>query len=80
MVHDAGTTPAVVEAYERLIDAGKLKTRLYVMLRGPMSMLEPEFKKGPLINYAQSSSVSPGNQDWRRRRARVARRRAARAL
>ncbi len=52
MVHDAGTTPAVVEAYRRLIDAGKLKTRLYVMLRGPMSMLEPEFKKGPLINYA----------------------------
>jgi predicted amidohydrolase YtcJ len=52
MVHDAGTTPAVVEAYKRLIDAGKLKTRLYVMLRGPMSMLEPEFRKGPLINYA----------------------------
>jgi predicted amidohydrolase YtcJ len=52
MVHDAGTTPAVVEAYRRLIDAGKLKTRLYVMLRGPLSMLEPEFKKGPLINHA----------------------------
>jgi predicted amidohydrolase YtcJ len=52
MVHDAGTTPVVVEAYRRLIDAGKLKTRLYVMLRGSMSMLEPEFRKGPLINYA----------------------------
>jgi hypothetical protein len=52
MVHDAGTTPAVVAAYKRLIDAGRLKTRLYVMLRGPLSMLEPEFKKGPLINYA----------------------------
>lgn len=51
MVHDAGTTPRVVEAYKRLIDAGQLKTRLYVMLRGPMSMLEPEFAKGPLINY-----------------------------
>jgi predicted amidohydrolase YtcJ len=51
MVHDAGTTPEVVEAYKRLIDAGKLKTRLYVMLRGPLSMLEPEFKKGPVINY-----------------------------
>jgi predicted amidohydrolase YtcJ len=51
MVHDAGTTPAVVEAYKRLIDAGKLKTRLYVMLRGPLTMLEPEFKKGPVINY-----------------------------
>jgi predicted amidohydrolase YtcJ len=51
-VHDAGTTPTVVAAYKRLIDAGKLKTRLYVMLRGPMSMLEPEFRRGPLINYA----------------------------
>jgi predicted amidohydrolase YtcJ len=51
MVHDAGTTPRVVDAYKRLIDAGKLKTRLYVMLRGPLSMLEPEFKKGPVINY-----------------------------
>jgi predicted amidohydrolase YtcJ len=50
-IHDAGTTPQVVEAYKRLIDAGKLKTRLYVMLRGPLSMLEPEFKKGPVINY-----------------------------
>ena len=51
-VHDAGTTPATVEAYKRLIDDGRLKTRLYVMLRGPMTMLEPEFNKGPLINYA----------------------------
>jgi predicted amidohydrolase YtcJ len=50
-VHDAGTTPATVAAYKRLIDEGKLKTRLYVMLRGPLSMLEPEFKKGPVINY-----------------------------
>jgi predicted amidohydrolase YtcJ len=51
MIHDAGTTPRTVAAYKRLIDAGRLKTRLYVMLRGPMSMLEPEFKKGPTINY-----------------------------
>ncbi|HUE88468.1 MAG TPA: amidohydrolase [Vicinamibacterales bacterium] len=51
MVHDAGTTPENVTAYQRLIDAGRLKTRLYVMLRGPLSMLELEFKKGPLINY-----------------------------
>jgi predicted amidohydrolase YtcJ len=50
-VHDAGTDPTTVAAYKRLIDAGRLKTRLYVMLRGPLSMLEPEFKKGPVINY-----------------------------
>ncbi len=51
MVHDAGTTPAVVEIYKRLIDQSRLKTRLYVMLRGPMEMLEPELKKGPIVNY-----------------------------
>jgi hypothetical protein len=50
-VHDAGTNPATVAAYRRLIDAGRLKTRLYVMLRGPLSMLEPELRRGPLINY-----------------------------
>lgn len=51
MVHDAGATPEHVAAYKRLIDAGRLKTRLYVMLRGPLAMLEPEFRKGPVINY-----------------------------
>jgi predicted amidohydrolase YtcJ len=52
MVHDAGTTPAIVDIYKRLIDEGRLETRLYVMLRGSLDMLEPEFKKGPLVNYA----------------------------
>ena len=80
MVHDAGTDPATVAAYKRLIDAGRLKTRLYVMLRGPMSMLEPEFRKGPLINYAEPPSVGPRDQDRRRRRAGLARRGPARAV
>jgi hypothetical protein len=51
MVHDAGTDPTTIEAYKRLITEGRLKTRLYVMLRGPLSMLEPELKKGPLVNF-----------------------------
>jgi len=51
-VHDAGTDGQTVEAYSRLIDQGKLKTRLYVMLRGPLSALRPFFDKGPLTNYA----------------------------
>jgi len=51
LVHDAGATPAMVAAYKRLIDAGKLKTRLYVMLAGPLSVLKPELDKGPLLNY-----------------------------
>lgn len=51
MVHDAGANTETVDAYKRLIDAGKLQTRLYVMLRGPMGMLKPHFDKGPLVNY-----------------------------
>ncbi|MCA1563706.1 MAG: amidohydrolase [Acidobacteria bacterium] len=52
MVHDAGTTGAVVEAYKGLIDAGILQTRLYVMLRGSLQTLEPSFRRGPVLNYA----------------------------
>jgi predicted amidohydrolase YtcJ len=51
-VHDAGTDGDTVEAYERLIEQGKLKTRLYVMLRGPLSALTPFFEKGPVTDYA----------------------------
>ena len=51
MVHDAGTDPATVDAYKRLIDTGTLKTRLYVMLRGSMATLAPQFARGPVINY-----------------------------
>jgi predicted amidohydrolase YtcJ len=51
MVHDAGANTDTVDAYKRLIDSGKLQTRIYVMLRGPMSMLQPHFDKGPIANY-----------------------------
>ena len=51
MVHDAGANTETVEAYKRLIDAGKLQTRLYVMLRGPMAQLKPHFDAGPITNY-----------------------------
>jgi predicted amidohydrolase YtcJ len=50
-VHDAGTDGRTVDAYKRLIDAGRLKTRLYVMLRGSMSTLRPFFDKGPVTDY-----------------------------
>ncbi len=52
MVHDAGADPSVVEAYKRLIDNGQLKTRLYVMLSGPLDQLRSEFEKGPIKDYA----------------------------
>jgi predicted amidohydrolase YtcJ len=51
-VHDAGTDAQTVEAYKRLIDAGKLKTRLYVMYRLPLAELQPLLDKGPLLDYA----------------------------
>jgi predicted amidohydrolase YtcJ len=50
-VHDAGTDGRTVEAYKRLIDAGRLKTRLYVMLRGPLPVLQQAFDNGPIVNY-----------------------------
>ena len=51
MVHDAGTDSRTVDAYKRLIDAGRLKTRLYVMLRGSLPTLQPAFDKGPILDY-----------------------------
>jgi predicted amidohydrolase YtcJ len=52
-VHDAGNPPAVVDAYKRLIDAGKLKTRIYAMLSGSRTTLQPLFDKGPILDYHQ---------------------------
>ena len=48
MVHDAGTDAETVDAYRRLIDRGRLKTRIYVMLRGSLPSLRPFFDKGPV--------------------------------
>src|SRR5262249_39725767 len=39
-VHDAGEDGTAVEAFRRLIDAGKLRTRLYVMLGMPLPALQ----------------------------------------
>jgi predicted amidohydrolase YtcJ len=50
-VHDAGASGATVDLYKRLIDQGKLQTRLYVMLRMPLAQLQPLFAKGPLVGY-----------------------------
>jgi predicted amidohydrolase YtcJ len=52
MVHDAGTSAAIVDLYKRLIDGGRLKTRLYVMLNGSLRDLAPAFSAGPLTDYA----------------------------
>ena len=52
MVHDAGTSAAELDAYRRLIDAGRLRTRIYVMLGGPAAALRTHFDRGPLIGHA----------------------------
>jgi predicted amidohydrolase YtcJ len=51
-VHDAGADGDTVDAYKRLIDAGKIKTRLYVMLGGSLSELTPFFDRGPVTDFA----------------------------
>jgi predicted amidohydrolase YtcJ len=48
MVHDAGTNAATIDAYRRLIESGRWKTRLHVMVRGPLAALRPFFDKGPI--------------------------------
>jgi predicted amidohydrolase YtcJ len=51
-VHDAGEDSETIDAFKRLIDAGKLRTRLYVMLGG-MPVLQQWLEKGPLVDYHQ---------------------------
>jgi predicted amidohydrolase YtcJ len=51
-VHDAGADGGTVDAYKRLIDAGKIKTRLHVMLGGRLPELKPFFDRGPLTDFA----------------------------
>jgi predicted amidohydrolase YtcJ len=53
-VHDAGTSGNIVEAYRKLIDDGRLQTRLYVMLRGGLGELRPHFERGPVVGYADN--------------------------
>jgi predicted amidohydrolase YtcJ len=52
MVDDAGADGVTVDAYRRLIEAGTIKTRLYVMLRGSLSELTPFFARGPVNDVA----------------------------
>ncbi|HSL21890.1 MAG TPA: amidohydrolase [Vicinamibacterales bacterium] len=51
MVHDAGASGEVVEAYKQLVDDGRLQTRLYVMLRGSLAALRPHLARGPVPDY-----------------------------
>ena len=57
MVHDAGTSRAVVDVYRSLIGSGRLKTRLYVMLAGSLRELQPAFEAGPQIDSGRDRLV-----------------------
>jgi predicted amidohydrolase YtcJ len=57
MVHDAGTSRAVVDVYRSLVDSGRLKTRLYVMLAGSLRDLQPAFDAGPAIDDGRDRLV-----------------------
>jgi hypothetical protein len=50
MVHDAGASAQVIEAYRRLSGQGRLATRLYVMLDSDPATTGPWFSRGPLID------------------------------
>jgi predicted amidohydrolase YtcJ len=52
MVHDAGTSGEIVDLYRRLVDEGRIQTRLYVMLRHSLEELRPHFARGPLLGHA----------------------------
>ena len=52
MVDDAGAGGETVEAYKRLIEAGAIKTRLYVMLSGSLAELSPIFARGPVNDFS----------------------------
>jgi predicted amidohydrolase YtcJ len=51
MVHDAGADRREIDLYTRLVDEGRLATRLYVMVRGSMAELAPILRRGPIVNH-----------------------------
>jgi predicted amidohydrolase YtcJ len=50
MVHDAGASSGTIEAYRRLSAAGRLSTRLYVMIDSSPATTREWFARGPLVD------------------------------
>ncbi len=50
MVHDAGTASGTIAIYQRLAAAGRLNTRLYVMIDSSPDTTREWFTRGPLID------------------------------
>jgi predicted amidohydrolase YtcJ len=49
-VHDAGIDERVAAAYRRLVESGRLRTRIYAMLRLPLARLRPFFDAPPIVD------------------------------
>jgi predicted amidohydrolase YtcJ len=49
-VHDAGIDERVAAAYRRLVEAGRLRTRIYAMLGLPLARLRPFFEAPPVLD------------------------------
>jgi predicted amidohydrolase YtcJ len=56
-VHDAGIDERVAAAYERLVAAGRLRTRIHAMLRLPLDRLRPFFDRGPVVDLGGRLSI-----------------------
>ena len=50
MVHDAGVPSATIAIYQRLAAAGRLRTRLYVMIDSSPATTSEWFSRGPIID------------------------------
>ena len=49
-VHDAGIDERIAAAYTRLVASGRLRTRIYAMLRLPLPRLRPFLTAGPVVD------------------------------
>jgi predicted amidohydrolase YtcJ len=56
-VHDAGIDERVAAAYQRLVESGRLRTRVYAMLRLPLARLRPFLAAGPVIDLHERLSI-----------------------
>ena len=57
MVHDAGVPLSTIDAYQRLHAAGRLATRLYVMIDSAPATTSAWFARGPLLDPGQRLTI-----------------------
>ena len=57
MVHDAGAGSAVIRLYRELSEAGRLATRLYVMIDSSEATTREWFARGPLVDPSHRVTV-----------------------